>query len=95
MYRSSYGQNEEITSELYHNEWMESGQAEMGKKVQGFCLIYSENFHHREWKLASTEILITSFYHKKSTSPSSTSYQQPFAELSNIYNTIQIIQNIV
>lgn len=65
MYRSSYGQNEEITSELYLNEWMESGQAEMGEKVQGSCLIYSENFHHREWKLTSTEILITSFYHKK------------------------------
>lgn len=35
MDKSSYGQSEEITSELYLNEWMESRQAEMGEKLQG------------------------------------------------------------
>lgn len=67
-----------IISKLYLTEWMELGQAEMGEKYSSGFLTLSTtgSVHHKEWKLASIEILIAFFFnHQKSTIPSSTSYQ--------------------
>lgn len=52
-----------IIPKLYLNEWMQLGQAEMGEKYSsGFLTLFTTgSVHHKEWKIASIEILISFF----------------------------------